>query len=248
MRLAIANIAVFLVLKLLWLTAPDGTVDAIVNLLALPSTPGQLIHTPWALLTYMFIHIDFWHLVINCLWLAWFGALLSEVAGSRWLLADFLAGGLAGALMFMIVAPMASAGSACLLGSSAAVFAVITATLISAPQKRVTLALIGAFSLRWIAAVGMILFFLASIEMEPSQTAAHLGGIAVGIISSIIWRLHTRRDMETMKNLTRNRLDHLALIDKVNRSGYSSLSRQEQLRLFNLSTGNRSGRVSATRR
>ena len=117
MRLAIANIAVFLVLKLLWLTAPDGTVDAIVNLLALPSTPGQLIHTPWAMLTYMFIHIDFWHLVINCLWLAWFGALLSEVAGSRWLLADFLAGGLAGALMFMIVAPMASAGSACLLGS-----------------------------------------------------------------------------------------------------------------------------------
>ena len=54
--------------------------------------------------------------------------------------------------------------------------------------------------------------------------------------------------METMKNLTRNRLDHLALIDKVNRSGYSSLSRQEQLRLFNLSTVNRSGRVSATRR
>lgn len=247
MRLAIANLAIFLIIKLLWLTAPEGTVDAIVNLMALPATPSSLLSAPWTLLTYMFIHIDFWHLVINCLWLAWFGALLTEVAGRRWLLADFFIGGTAGAVMFLIVAPMAATTSACLLGSSAAVFAVITATLISAPQKRVTLALIGTFSLRWVAAVGMALFFLASIEMEPSQIAAHLGGIATGTVSAIIWKLHTRRDMETMKNLTRNRLDHLALVDKVNRNGYTSLTRQEQLRLFNLSTENRNRRLSGTR-
>lgn len=242
MRLVLINIAVFLILKLVWLLSPSViSVEEMIGALALPATIRSAIAMPWTLITYMFVHVNFWHLLINCLWLAWFGSLLKEIAGTRWLLANFIGGGVTGAICFLIISSIsAPASSACLLGSSAAVFAVITATLISAPRKRVTLALIGAFSLRSIAAVGMVLFFLASIEMDPSQTAAHLGGIIFGAAASMIWRARVRKNMEAMKSLTRTRLEQMSLVDKVNRHGYASLSRSEQLQLFNLSATQKS--------
>ena len=242
MRLVLINIAVFLLLKLIWLISPPAiTVEEIIGALALPASLGDAVKAPWSILTYMFIHVDFWHLLVNCLWLAWFGALLKEIAGRRILALNYVAGGIAGGVCYLSLSAITSGSSeAYLLGASAAVFAVITATLISAPRKRVTLAFIGSFSLRSIAAVGMVLFFLASIEMEPSQTAAHFGGIIVGIASSMVWRAKSRRRMEAMKSKARNRLEHLSLIEKVNRYGYSSLSRKEQLRLFNLSASEHS--------
>lgn len=242
MRLVLINIAVFLLLKLIWLISPSAiTVEEIIGALALPASFGEAVKAPWSIVTYMFIHVDFWHLLVNCLWLAWFGALLKEIAGRRILALNFIAGGIAGGLCYLSLSAITDGESgAYLLGASAAVFAVITATLISAPRKRVTLAFIGSFSLRSIAAVGMVLFFLASIEMDSSQTAAHLGGIIVGTASSMAWRTKSRRRMEAMKSRARNRLEHLSLIEKVNRNGYSSLSRKEQLRLFNLSASEHS--------
>ena len=240
MRLVIVNITAFLILKLVWLISPSAlTVEEIIGSLALPAGTQAALAMPWTLLTYSFIHVDFWHLLVNCLWLAWFGALLAEIAGRRWLLAAFVSGGIGGALCFQLFTDAFNPGSeASLLGSSAAVFSVITATLVCAPRKKVTLALIGAFSLRSIAAVGMILFFLASLEMEPSQTAAHIGGIVAGAAGAFVWRRRARKSMEAMKSMARNRLEQMSLIEKVNRDGYASLTRSEQLRLFNLSSGN----------
>jgi membrane associated rhomboid family serine protease len=236
MRLVIVNIMIFLVLKLLWLFSP-AVVEEMVGVLTLPAAWANAVKVPWTLLTYSFVHVDFWHLLINCLWLAWFGTLLKEIAGTRWVLTNFFAGAIAGALCFIagsaVYAPQSNAS---LIGASAAVFAVVSATMISAPSKRVKLAYIGSFSLRAIAAVGMALFFLASLEMAPSQTAAHVGGIAVGVVASLVWRRYTRRHIASMKSVAKTRLEHLSLVEKVNRNGYSSLTREEQLRLFNLTT------------
>lgn len=236
--LILISISVFLMLKLLWFFAPEA-VTAAVEQLALPASgPAQWRHL-LSPLTYMFTHIDFWHLLINSLWLAWFGGMLGEVAGKRWVVPLYLGGGVTGAIFYtafssVILHGLVAPGTM-LLGGSAATLAVITATLIITPGRRVTLALIGTFPLKWIAAVAGVIFILASLEMEPGQTAAHIGGIFAGGIWGTAWMAYTRRKMKQMKMAAKRSVNQAALLQKVRRNGYASLSRSEKLSLFNLS-------------
>lgn len=215
------------------------TVPHVVEWLALPATadnPWQHLMSP---VTYMFTHIDFWHLLINCLWLAWFGNMLGEVAGKRWVVPVYVCGGIAGAIFYLAFSSVILRDSitpgTMLLGASAATLALIAATIIITPGRRVTLAFIGTFPLKWIAAVAGVIFILAAFEMEPGQTAAHLGGVAAGCLWGAGWQTVTRRKMQRMKKSARQRVGQAALLQKVRRNGYASLTRAEKLTLFNLS-------------
>lgn len=235
-KIAIANIALFLILKVVWLFSP-GLIGSVAGWLALPSDVAGFAKAPWTALTYMFVHLNFWHLLVNSLWLAWFGSLLEHIAGSRWLVADFLAGGIAGAASYLLLTTAIPVeADAILIGSSAATLSVVAATLISAPDKKMKLPLIGRCPLKWFAAAGLGIFLCASLEMSASQTAAHFGGLAAGTASAFLWRIITRRRMEVMKAMTRDRMTHLSLIEKARRSGYASLSHNERLELFKLSS------------
>lgn len=241
-RIVTANVVIFAILKLAWVTMPAHILDmdAVVEALALPATARDFAVRPWTMATYMFTHIDFWHLLVNSLWLAWFGTLLTEIAGRGWALWNFVAGGVAGGVCYLLFSSVAAQPSdACLLGASAATMGVISAAMVAAPGKKVKMALVGTFSLRWVAAAGFVLFLLASLEMAPSQTAAHLGGIATGVISATVWRLHTRRNMRVMQQQARLRLEHHELVEKARQSGYASLTNAEKLQLFNLSSSGR---------
>lgn len=225
-------------LKLLWFFSPEA-VPAAVELLALPASATTGWEHLLSPVTYMFTHIDFWHLLINSLWLAWFGGMLGEVAGRRWVAPVYVGGGIMGAMFYLTVSSLVLHGEIApgtmLLGASAATLSVIAATIIITPGRRVTLALIGTFPLKWIAAVAGVIFTLASLEMEPGQTAAHLGGIAAGAIWGTAWMTVTRRKMQRMKQSARRSVSHAALLRKVREHGYTSLSRAERLTLFNLS-------------
>lgn len=244
-RLTIANIALFLILKVTWLLTPD-IIDPVVGMLALPSDAAAFAGRPWTAVTYMFLHLDFWHLLVNVLWLTWFGVLLGHIAGARWVVADYIAGGVAGAASYMLVtSAFPSATAAMLVGASAATLSVVAATLISAPDKKISLPVIGHFPLKWLAATGLGIFVCASLDMSVSQTAAHLGGLAAGCASALLWRTLTRRRMEVMKTAARERIAQRSLVEKARRSGYASLSRDERLQLFNLSSRNDHRRAPA---
>ena len=43
--------------------------------LQVPSSPELLLYRPWTIITYMFTHFDFLHILFNMLWLYWFGGL-----------------------------------------------------------------------------------------------------------------------------------------------------------------------------
>ncbi len=55
----------------------------ILHYFALPANPEDLISRPWTVVTYMFLHIDFWHILFNMLWLFWFGRIFMEYLSSR---------------------------------------------------------------------------------------------------------------------------------------------------------------------
>lgn len=231
-------------MKIVWLFIPSMalTMESVVESLALPATVRGVAEAPWTVATYMFTHLDFWHLLVNCLWLAWFGMLLSEIAGDRHVTITYIGGGIAGAMLYVAFTTGFFPGSdACLVGASAATLGVITAALVSEPGKRVRLAFIGTFALRKLAVAGAVVFLLASLEMAPSQTAAHMGGILAGGIWAVAWRLYNRRNMRVMQQRTRRRLARMELVDKARRSGYASLTDHEKLTLFDMSSERQKG-------
>ena len=241
-RLITVNVIIFALMKIMWQLAPSMniTMEGVVEHMALPATAHEAVINFWTIFTYMFTHLDFWHLLINCLWLAWFGSLLCEIAGARHVMTTYIGGGIAGAIMYVTFnTGFFPTSDACLIGASAATLGEITATLVSEPGKRVKLALMGIFSLRKLAIAGAVVFLLASMEMAPSQTAAHIGGIIAGGIWAVAWRIYNRRNMRIMQQRTRKRLARMELIDKARRSGYSSLTDAEKLTLFDLSTPRR---------
>ncbi|MBD5225030.1 MAG: rhomboid family intramembrane serine protease [Bacteroidales bacterium] len=241
-RLIAVNVAVFALMKTVWLLIPslDISMESVVGWLALPASWSGVAVKPWTVISYMFTHLDFWHLLVNCLWLAWFGCLLQDVAGGRQVIVNYIAGGITGALLYVSFNSGFFPGEdACLIGASAATLAVITATLVSEPGRRVKIALVGIFPLRKLAVAGAVIFLFASLEMAPSQTAAHFGGIIAGGLWALAWRLYHRRHMRLMQQRTRSRLLRMELLEKARRNGYSSLTDAEKLSLFDLSVPRR---------
>ena len=75
LKLIYINVAIFLLLRLTWVVLMLFNIDGYVILpfIEMPSIPYEFITHPWTLLTYMFVHYDVWHILFNMLWLYWFG-------------------------------------------------------------------------------------------------------------------------------------------------------------------------------
>src|SRR6478609_5886843 len=80
-KIIVVNIGVFLVMAIVnvILFFADITTGPAANSLKffmLPASLGTLLTQPWSLLTYMFLHDGFFHILFNMLWLFWIGNIL----------------------------------------------------------------------------------------------------------------------------------------------------------------------------
>lgn len=196
LRLVVINAVIFVILKSVMITmtllVPPSPLPVTTPLswLALPGSWGTLALRPWTLLTYMFTHYDVWHLLFNMLWLYWFGGLLQTVATGRQVISLYILGGLGGALFFMLTAtvlPGACAGG--LIGSSAAVIALVTAVAILMPHLRVRLMLFGEVRVLWVAIATIIIVAIPGSYASPiGSQAAHAGGALAGVAFALLSR------------------------------------------------------------
>ena len=96
---------------------------------------------PLSILTYGFCHVGFWHLVLN-MWVLWvFGNPVNRRLGNGLYLLVYLGCLLAVGLFARLIVPVA------LVGSSGAIFAVITIALILMPAAVVEIAYVALFPL-----------------------------------------------------------------------------------------------------
>src|SRR5205085_8853831 len=106
-RLLIINVSLFLIVRIinavsrLFLT-PVLNFEDVSYYLAIPAEISSFIQKPWTIITYMFFHWDVMHIFFNMLWLYWMGKIFQEYLGSKKLLSTYLAGGIAGALFFIL--------------------------------------------------------------------------------------------------------------------------------------------------
>ena len=186
LKLIFINIGVFVVLHVLALgSLLMNAGDGILQWVELPSDLGMLLHRPWTLITYMFAHYGFLHILFNMLWLYWLGRIFMEYFSPKQLTGVYLLGGLGGALLFLIAYNTlpyfrALPEQAFLKGASASVIAIVVATAVYAPDYRIGLLFLGEVPLKWVALVTVAIAVLGLDAGNLGGNIAHIGGAIVG--------------------------------------------------------------------
>lgn len=240
------NAVIFIVLRLIAVIfnitgAPDFEQSVLHNI-ELPADCRLLLYRPWTPITYMFCQFDAWHIVLNMLIFFWIGQLFMYSSGSKRLIALYLCGGFVGAAVFIgvsVLAPGLSTGEY-LTGSSASVFAIMTATAFIMPKSPVFIPLIGEIQLRWIV-IGLIVLdlCLGANGENAGGHIAHIGGVAAGAIYPLAVKLLNGKHHNDSKvrgcadTSDAQNLD--IILDKIKRSGYASLTSGERKQLFDIS-------------
>ena len=186
LKLIFINIGVFVVLHVLALgSLLMNAGDGILQWVELPSDLGMLLHRPWTLITYMFAHYGFLHILFNMLWLYWLGRIFMEYFSPKQLTGVYLLGGLGGALLFLLAYNSlpyfrALPEQAFLKGASASVIAIVVATAVYAPDYRIGLLFLGEVPLKWVALVTVAIAVLGLDAGNVGGNIAHIGGAIVG--------------------------------------------------------------------
>lgn len=136
---------------------------------------------PWTIITHMFTHVGFFHLLFNMLILYWFGRIAGDLLGDHRMLALYLYSGLAGALIYLITAPLIYEGGSNLHGASAAIMGIVAAAGLTAPDYQMRLLLIGDVRLKYIVAALLAIYIIGIANLDNvGGHLAHLGGAAFG--------------------------------------------------------------------
>ena len=205
-RIIIVNVAIYLFINLAWVflrvfngwETPNLYLD-IRNFLAISTSGWHMLTHPWTILTHMFLHEGFWHILFNMLWLFWFGRIFGDLLGDRRVLPLYILGGLAGAVFFWLGAALTGfAGDGTVahyaFGASAAVMCIVVATGIFAPDYSIRLFLLGNVRIKYIVAFVVIMNIISlGSNVNTGGTFGHLGGILMGVIFA--WYLKRGTDL-----------------------------------------------------
>jgi membrane associated rhomboid family serine protease len=166
-RLIIANTIVFL----LQVARPVVT-----NMFAF--VPALFFSRPWTLLTYMFLHGGFSHILFNMLGLYFFGPRLEAELGSRRFIGLYVVSGVMGGL-FSFLTPFAA-----IIGASGAVYGVMLGFARYWPREPIYVWGIFGVEARWFVVIMTALSLFGGFGTGSDGIAhfAHLGGFAGGYL------------------------------------------------------------------
>lgn len=247
-------------------------IEAILKYFAVPANITLLLSRPWTLITYMFLHTEFMHILFNMLWLYWFGTIFVQYLSQRQLLGTYIFGGIAGALFYVAAFNLfpvfeLARGSSIALGASASVLAIVVAISFYVPEYSIRLIFIGPVRIKYIAIFTVILDIFMISSSNAGGHLAHLGGALWGFLwIKMIPGFDPTRIFEPLLNIGKPRIGVKpkkrfkvrhntsktttvsdedfnlqkaakqkqmdTILDKISRSGYDSLTREEKELLF----------------
>lgn len=275
-RLIYVNLGVFLVVKvfdaLLFLFG-FGEINFLVKWFSVPASFPELIYKPWTVVSYMFLHQGFIHILFNMLWLYWLGKIFLQYLSGKQLLNVYLLGGLSGAALYILSFNLFPAFTeikfiSIALGASASVMAIVVATATYVPNYTIQLMFIGPVKLKYVALVFVVLDIMLMTEGNAGGHIAHIGGALFGyfyikqlkqgkdiargfgkFVDSVFnmfkpksnlkvtyKRGETDIDYNKRKNTEQKTID--AILEKIAKSGYESLTKSEKEILFRQSRKN----------
>lgn len=196
--LILANILVFLLVQHGWRDEIDvfsaygyGTIPAVITHAAVLPAEYSILPAELTLVTYMFLHGGWMHLIGNMAFLWVFGDNVEDALGHLRFLAFYLLCGIAGALVHSLAMPDSPTP---LVGASAGVSGLVGAYLMLHPNVRIWVLVLMRLPLRipaiwplgaWIAFQFWNLFTAAD---EETAWWAHMGGLATGAVLVVFMR------------------------------------------------------------
>jgi len=245
-RLLLVNIIVFMLTQTMPQLEPS-----------LGLSPGGVLTRPWTVLTYMFVHYDFTHILFNMLMLFFFGPRLEERLGSSMFLGLYLTCGVGGAMLSFALFSVSPFGL--LMGASGAVYGIVLGFARYWPRAEIYVLGIIPVQARFLAMFMVIsTVFLGFMGLVgPRDNIAHLchlGGLITSWVFLRKWEASRRRAIHGASQPTGNRpqpkvdaatlqqwqaiaLDALheinrdevrAILAKAKKSGLSSLTQEER--------------------
>lgn len=154
--------------------------------------PASVVHGGfiWQPFTYLFLHGGIWHILINLLFLAMFGADLEHMWGAKKFYVYFFLCGVGAGLINIVVKVAMDPhghGSALIptIGCSGAIYGILLADAVLLPHRRVWM-----FPLPVTVSMRLFVFIMGAIEFFGTLGATgdnishicHLGGMLVGYV------------------------------------------------------------------
>lgn len=153
----------------------------------LSSDPAIWLSHPWTLLTYMVTQFSILHLLVNMIWLWWFGKWVVKAEGEKGLFVSYIGGGIAGGIVYLLVSLSSIVEQgAYLCGASASVLALMGVVMTRQSGEMVRLPFLGQVRMIWIALGCVALTFASGSAVTAGAQAAHLGGLAFGLGYGVI--------------------------------------------------------------
>lgn len=189
-RIIFLNVFVFLffsILSVLGFLFNQSFFSGIINYFVLPSNLSKLMFQPWSILSYMFLHDGFMHILFNMLWLYWVGSLLQEYLGNTKTYEAYFLGGISGGILYLLAynflpAFAANVSYSFALGASAGVLAVVCAAATLLPDYNFKLLFFGNVKLKYIALISVLLDLISIPQGNAGGHIAHLGGALFGYL------------------------------------------------------------------
>lgn len=275
-KLILINIAVFLVewiveiilnLSGFLFSLPnlkENGVEWIIHYFGCPASFETLLFRPWALITSLFLHIDFFHILFNMLMLSVMGKIFCSYLSEKHLWITYIVGGIFGNLFYMVSYNLFPAfqgviSASYAIGASGAIMAIMAAITAQQPNHTLSLLFIGNVKLKWLTCFFIIIDIINIDNGNPGGHLAHLGGVIYGFLSMIFlkkgtqFKFRKRKRERKQKYATASNFEYNkrpesdeqynarkveekakidAILDKISKNGYDSLTKEEKDFLF----------------
>ena len=259
------NISIFLLVEVTKVIFNIFLIDINFNTdkLILLSDTNKLISQPWSLLTYIFFHKNIFHLLFTIIWLHFGGKLFLQYFNEKQFITTYILGGITGGLLFIFsihylpfVELLYQEGKlGPLMGASGAILAIIFAVSTHIPNYNLKIPLIGFIKIKYIAYILLLLSFLGVDGYNSGGNLAHLGGAIFGFLyiksltktqeskannnafikylTKIFTSLKSQNSEKENKKNNQKEID--IVLEKISKSGYNSLNKNEKDLLFKAS-------------
>jgi membrane associated rhomboid family serine protease len=234
----------------------------IANWFILPATFEGFLTKPWTIITYGFVHVNFIHILMNLISMYFIGNLFIQYFTPKQFISFYILGTLFGGIVFLLSYNFFPAfandvSNSFLLGASAGVSAIFIGLATYIPNYQFKIPLIGLVKLWHLAAVWMLLDVIQIPAGNAGGHLAHIGGALFGFFyvnqastteikvwSKIVGFFASKKNpLKTVykskktapkkqANTTYKQQKINIILDKISKSGYDTLSKEEKDFLF----------------
>lgn len=136
----------------------------------------------WQIITYQFMHADFWHIFFNMFMLWMFGMEIEHIMGSKKFLLFYLLCGIGAGLFQLFLSPILTDSLAVTIGASGAVFGVMIAFAMFFPDRYILIYFLIPIKAKYLIAMLIVFEFVSVTESSVVAHLAHIGGAVTGFI------------------------------------------------------------------